>query len=223
MNSLIGDSRVRGLKSGSLSSRLSEVLCTPGAKLLMLEEDIRDVILSHHGEDLHEGKLHLYISAGICDITTRTKGRNYQEITFDNKRMTQIIQNMNDNISQLNSMVKNEGALPIFCTIYPMSLKDYNASLLHDRKTLKLMHQGDYESMQRNLEYAIHKVNEHIVSVNSSNQMHTPFLNKCMQHSRGGGNFTVKFNLLKDGCHPNNLLKQKIISSLTTTIKKNRN
>ena len=82
MNSLIGDSRVRGLRAGKLANLISDIWCIPGAKLSSLENSIRDTVILHHGEDEYDGKLHIYISAGICDLTKRLKSQNYQEVIF---------------------------------------------------------------------------------------------------------------------------------------------
>lgn len=222
MNSLIGDSRVRGLKFGSLSNKLSEVLVAPGAGFSALEENVRDCVLFHHEDDKFDGKLHLYLSAGICNLTSKTKFKSYQEVIFNTDLSESLLSETKEEIMALNSLILNEGCTPIFCTVYPMSLHDWNFSRLHGGKTTHLSHSDTYPLMQSMLENAISSINSHIVELNSLNRVATPFFNRTIQHNRGKGHFNFKYNLLTDGCHPNHHLKTKLVSSLTTAINKNR-
>ena len=222
MNSLIGDSRVRGLKSGKLANLISDVWCLPGAKLSGLEDNIRDCVIFHHGEDEYEGKLNIYIAAGICDLTTGIKSHNYEEVIFDTPNMDSTIARVKRVLTDLNATAINQNAIPIFCTIYPMSLKDWNSKRLKQKKTSSLAHTDEYNSMQKALETSIDTINNFIYELNKNNQRSTPNLNNVLRHNRGKGNHSFKYNMLSDGCHPKEQLKKTIKDSLVQAIKRNR-
>ena len=65
-------------------------------------------------------------------------------------------------------------------------------------------------------------INNFIYSLNKQNNISTPDLNKASKHNRGKGNHSYKYNLLKDGCHPNDLMKIKIKECLVQAMDKNR-
>ena len=222
MNSLIGDSRVRGLRSGKLSNLISDIWCVPGAKLSSLENNIRDTVILHHGEDEYDGKLHIYISAGICDLTKRLKSQNYQEVIFETLKRDSAITRVKGLLNEMNTLTLNQNAVPVFCTVYPMSLRDWNTSRLRHKKTNKLNHENEYPNMQRSLEETIEIINNFIYSLNKQNKISTPDINKTLKHNRGKGNHSYKYNLLKDGCHPNDLMKIKIKECLVQAMDKNR-
>ena len=222
MNSLIGDSRVRGLKSGKLANLIDDQWCLPGAKLTSLDEAIKDVVILHHGEDEYDGKLNIYIAAGICDITTRLKAKKYEEVIFDTSSKDSTVTKVKEVLTSLNQLTIEQNAIPIFCTIYPMNLMVWNTNRLNKGKTFKLLHADDYKIMQRELESAIENINNHIFSLNKSNLKSTPNLHNILRRNRGKGNHSFKYSLLTDGCHPNNQMKNNIRISLAQAISKNR-
>lgn len=224
MNSLIGDSRVRGLKFGPLANCINDLWFKPGARVLDMEDLVRDCVIMHHGEDTYDGKLHIYISAGICNITQRIKNNNYEEIIFNIDNADSVIDNAIRELDYIHKFTIAEGAVPIFTTIYPMSLARWNAVRLSQNKTKILNYADDYESMQVNMEGAVFMVNNHILELNKIVSMTTPNLWNQTKHHRGKKAKTShKYNLLVDGCHPDSQLKLKIGESIAQAIGKNRN
>jgi lysophospholipase L1-like esterase len=220
-SSLIGDSRVKGFKEHALTYKLSDNWSKPGARINQMEDLIRDCIIMHHGEDSYKNSLHIYISAGICDITKRLKGKGYEEVIVNLNEIEstkcKIIRSLND----IQKFTLNEGATPIFTTIYPMSLHDWNNNRLCQRKTTNLQHVELYPKMQTKMEEMIREVNTHIININVNIGVATPLIHKHLVHNRGKGNSSYKFNMLNDGCHPNQTLKIKIANSIAVAIKKN--
>ena len=220
MNALIGDSRVKYLKLEYLNE-LSDNWSIPGAGVSKMEDLIQDCIIMHHGED-YNGKMHIYISAGLCDVTTKLKARNYEEIIFETNRCEELVAQTKTSLQHIHQMALKEDVIPIFTTIYPMSLKDWNITRLHQNKTSFLSYQNDYINMQNHLEASIEELNKFIVQLNVTIGMSTPLIHKHLVHYRSKGNTTYKFNLLIDGCHPSPTLKTNIANSIAQAIKKNR-
>ena len=220
MNALIGDSRVRSLKFEHLNS-LSENWVLPGAKIMGMEELIQDCVIMHHGED-YQGKMHVYISAGICDLTTKLKSKNYEEIIFESDKIDEIILKTMSSFKSIHQLSLREDVTPVFTTIYPMSLKAWNLNRLDQKKTSYLVHQTEYDVMQLHLEETLEELNKFIIQLNVTTGVTTPLVHKHLVHHRGKGNTTYKYNLLCDGCHPNTHLKSKIAHSIAQAIKKNR-
>ena len=220
MNALVGDSRVRSFKLNYLSE-LSDNWSLPGAGVRKMEDLIQDCIIMHHGED-YCGKMHIYISAGLCDLTTRLKTRHYEEIIFETVKCDEIKLQTKASLQHIHQFAIKEDVIPIFTTIYPMSLNDWNMNRLHQNKTSYLNYQDDYISMQNSLQALIEDLNKFIVQLNLSIGMTTPLIHKHLVHYRGKGNTTYKLNLLIDGCHPCPTLMSNIANSISQAIKKNR-
>ena len=223
MNSLIGDSRSRGLKVGCAQQLISDLWCIPGAPLIRLDDEIRNSTILHHGVDYPIGRHHIYISAGICNLTTRLRDRNtnYEEVIFDIAQSNTTIESTKDQIKKLKKIAHYENADAIFCTIYPMSLKDWNNRRLAQNKTSNLKHSQSYKVMQTELNKAVDSINEFIFQINKSGNFSTPHFHKQITHNRKK-NIAYKFNMLTDGCHPNNTLVKKQANSLAIAIEKNR-
>jgi hypothetical protein len=221
MNSLIGDSRIKLFKVAALTNKLSDNWSTPGAGLLAMEDLVRDVIIMHHGEDQLEGKTHIYISAGICDLTYMLKAPGYKETIFKISTIEDTKTKFANSLNSIQTFTINEGAIPIFTTIYPMSIKDWNQTRLSQGKTKYLKYMDDYPAMQLALEETLVDINRMIVETNVKMGMATPLIHKTLIHNRSKGK-TFKYNLLADGCHPSMALKLKIVNSIAVAITKNR-
>ena len=223
MNSLIGDSRTKGLKVGRAQHLINDLWCIPGAPLSRLEDEIRNSVILHHGNDYPVGKHHIYISAGICNVTQRLRDRNinYEEVIFDSSTSQQLIDNTTEQILRLKKIARYENAEAIFCTLYPMSLKYWNNNRLNQNKTSFLRHSDKYKDMQFHLNKAVEEINEKIFQINKSSNFSTPQFHKQLTHNRNKF-ISYKFNSLTDGCHPDNTLKHKLANSLTIAIHKNR-
>ena len=222
MNSLVGDSRTKNFKIDPLVKHLNDNWSKPGAGILAMEKLIRKSVIMHHGEDQFDGKLHIYISAGICDVTTRILDKDYEETIFDVTKSNAIKEKILKALDQIQRFTLSEDAMPIFTTIYPLSLKDWNNTRLRQNKTKTLRHSDKYDEMQQHLESLIEEINKKIVQLNVKIGMATPLIHKFLLHNRGKGKFAAKYNLLVDGCHPSPTLKQKIANSIKISISKNR-
>ena len=222
MNAFIGDSRTRAFKSKFLGSLLSDNWFIPGGSLLAMEELIRDVIIMHHGEDEFGGKVHIYISAGLCDLTKKLKEPNYEEVIFDFVHEMDIRSSFLNSLETIRLFTLKEGAIPVFTTIYPMSLADWNQHRLLKNKTSHLSYSNEYPLMQSKLEESVRYVNEEIIASNVKTGVATPLIHKHLIHNRGQGKFAFKYNFLSDGCHPTQVLQQKVAVSLRQAITKNR-
>lgn len=223
MNALIGDSRVRDFKVHPLSNLIDDNWSLPGAGVLEMENLIRDSIINHHGEDNYFNlKMHVYISAGICDLTVKQKAVRYQETLFDLDSIDTTRLTFTNSLNYIQNYTIRENAIPIFTTIYPLSLKDWNLSRLRANKTTYLVHEDNYALMQSKLEELLMEINQYIVHLNGNLGMATPLIHKQMIHNRAKGNSTFKFNLLADGCHPNPVLKHNIVKCFAQAISKNR-
>ena len=220
MNALIGDSRVRDFKSSYLGALLSDNWCLPGVGMAAMEDLIRDLIIMHHGEDDYGEKMHVYISVGICNITSRLKGINYEEVIFDLANANAISSNFLTLVDHIKSFALKEGVIPVFTTIYPIALGDWNERRLQQKKTSYLSHQQDYPAMQSKMEETIQTINKMLISTNVKTGVATPLIHKHLIHNRR--NSTFKYNLLFDGCHPSATFKIKISNTLAQAIKKNR-
>ena len=140
--------------------------------------------------------------AGLCDITYRNtyvefvdygrrKKHMYEEVSFtgDNKHAVLRITNPIDNMEK---ELKLLGAKPCFMTIPPCSIETWNLHRLTTGRTTHLSHHKHYEDMQPNLISVINEINKFIVSINSSNEMSTPFIaNTIIQSSGPLKNYTT--------------------------------
>jgi hypothetical protein len=222
MNSLIGDSRARGLKTGPLEFKLHDNWFRPGAKISHMHELARDCVIMHHGSDESDGKLHIYLLVGICDITSRCKEHRYEETIFDTNNAESIVSNAIDNLNMIHKYVLSENAIPIICTIYPLSLISWNSTRRSQNKTSNLQYLDQYVNMQPKLESTIEAINNHIFTLNKSLNMSTPDLAKQLKHNRSKGHSTYRYNLLIDGLHPAPNFQNLIIKSIAQAIDKNR-
>ena len=75
-----------------------------------------------------------------------------------------------------------------------------------------------YEYMQASLQSIIDDINTYIIQTNVNNDMHTPQLHQQVKHAKGKGKFVFKYNLLQDGVHPHDTIKQKWAHSLLQAI-----
>ena len=89
----------------------------------------------YHGEHTYDGKLHIYISAGICNLTKRIKGQNYGETIFDLNNHHHTLANTIEELNYIQRYTLRENAIPIFCTINPLSLRSWNHIRLSQHKT----------------------------------------------------------------------------------------
>lgn len=157
-----------------------------------------------------------FFMGGIPDITQKLHDYHYEEVVYPNhpdETATQI----DYTLSRLSVTVKEYGWSPVFCTILPMSITDWNHTRLYQRKTTHLSHFNYYGDMQYLLNKAITICNSTISAINNSNHVHTPYVHNTIvncDHKK----YTYRFNKLEDGVHPDNNTKQQIAQILYDSI-----
>ena len=89
--------------------------------------------------------IHVYFLAGLPNITSfdHSKDWKYQEVVFGETAQEACNRVVTD-IEEAESTVLGLGAIPCFCTVAPMSLRAWNTTRLHQRKTTHLKHSQHY-------------------------------------------------------------------------------
>ena len=130
--------------------------------------------------------IHVYFLAGLPKITSfdHSKDWKYQEVVFWETAQEACNRVVAD-IEEAESTVLGLGAIPCFCTVPPMSLRAWNTTRLHQRKTTHLKHSQHYlgpssehpdytQNMQVELENATTLINQKIYKINENNEIYTP-------------------------------------------------
>ena len=168
---------------------------------------------------------HVYIMAGIPDITEKLHGpHNYTECIYNNTPQS-TIQNIKIDMQEIANTIISRGAKPIFGTIAPINILKYNTFLKEKRKTSMLKHTHQYDDMQQKVDHIITELNEHIKTTNSTNDLATPFFHMDItkRHSKGGRGYrTIHWDNLYDGLHATQHTKQKWANTLKSAIDRNR-
>ena len=226
MNILIAASRGGGLASMIRGFNVTEDV-NPGASL---RELTGRAIARIPPPGCATNKTHVYILAGIPDITDKHTSQNryyrYTECTYtENSNAT--IARLKKEIQTCKNQIIAAGAIPIFCTITHVSIAEYNKHLLNEGKTTILYHQDHYTEMQIQLEVTINEINHYIDTVNHSQNMSTPMCHSAIRHRRGkkGGRKYMKniYRKLKDGVHGTKETRKLWAAAIEGAIRNNRN
>ena len=146
----------------------------------------------------------------------------YQEVLFTDTK-EQAVHRLSATLQSVESQIKNAGATPIFCTICPGSLHDWNHKRYQDRVTSHLLHTEEYPAMQQELNQAIVEINNKIRSINSANGIFTPRIADTIVKNPGKNKAPrFHFSRLKDGVHPPMALKKKWAGLILEAIEQNR-
>ena len=185
----------------------------PGAKLAHLRQCANQVLLTAGKQGKAPG--HVYYLAGIPDLTTKIRDGDYQEVVFMGTP-TETVPILENELLKTASMTKKLGWVPVFCTVTPMSLKDWNSP----ERTPYLVHHNQYADMQVLLENTICSANHIIRAINKSNNVYTPNLHNQIvriNHSK------VKhmYNRLTDGCHPSEKVAREWVKILQRAMSEN--
>ena len=209
------------------NSRKLIVYAASGLKL----EQIRDWIqayLKYHIPAHELPKCHVYLLAGICDVTYRDfdrcyrRGVKYDEVIF-NESPEQAFSRVSTIITELSDKIAQVGAVPCFSTIVPCSLDTWNTMRLEDHKTAFLLHHPHYASMQANMIKAIDQINRFIVGLNSIHHMNTPLLASTIKTNKGKNRTPrVHYSRLVDGVHPSYDLSDLWADKIVKTMRDNR-
>ena len=186
-----------------------------------MTELVDDLTILHHDDMPKYARNHFYISCGICDLTSRLKGPKYEEVVFhtlNDKQRT----NLHESKQNVAKHTINQYGLPVCCTIYPLSLCEWNATLLSTNRTTVLNIVEKYDSMQTQLQMEVEVLNKLLIDLNMSNRVVTPMLHQNLIHNRVNSQSKVRYNTLTDGCHPSVALLNKCKKSVNQAIIKNR-
>ena len=218
MNVIIGDSRVAGLKYlHPLKLIFEDIWSKPGCSITQCTSLVEDNLIFHH-PPLTNLKTHFYIFAGICDLTTMLRAKNYQEVVFYGHPTT--VEDCMSVIDATSDEIVKLGAVPIFCTIPPLHLLTWNTLRLEQGKTSVLKHKEKYPEMQSSLESAVQVVNSLIVQKNAERHLATPTLHTCMARSKNKKIYHL-YKMLPDGCHPGEEMTHKMVSSFQRAVSLN--
>lgn len=220
MNVLIGDSRVLNVKRSRAKSKCKKVedfWGRAGGGFNTCRSLVEDHIIYHHPPLTNE-RTHYYIFTGICDITKKLSGRNYQEVIYVNDGS--LMDNIKNKITTLEKFIFDQGAVPIFCTIPSMQIQVWNEHRLASNKTSSLVYQESYYQMQIDLELTIDHINDFLTKCNLNNGVATPLTHTALFRQKHGKRF-ILHKCLHDGCHPDDYTIGKIITSLNRAILQN--
>ena len=229
MNILVASSRGVGMKErigkGVPGASLSSSHVMPGGTL----NQITDKAIEAIPDTIHTSALpHIYIIAGVPDITHKLKGRQsgryYTESVYTGDP-DNTIQNIKSRIDTCAAAIIRKGAKPIFSTISPINLDKYNNNLLQSGKTCTLKHTYEYPNMQKHIDHIIAQINTHIRLTNRQTGVSTPFTHTAVlkRHGKGRkGYYKPDWGALYDGIHGTDDTKDKWAHTLTTCIQINR-
>ena len=217
MNYLVANSRGTGLRDLIPKSQFQKVLYRPGAKF----RNLCDLAISIHNQSNSPDNTHVYILAGITDITDKIKSGNYQEVVFKDQIEIAISKVMNT-IRTTKTRLEKHKIKVIFCTVSTMNIDKWNTTRLNQKKTSHLNYTSQYQNMQSNLNKALDAINSQIVEINRESNFHTPLVHKAVKHPKGKGKFIFKYNWLVDGVHGNSKAQAQWANSVVTAAVKNR-
>lgn len=170
----------------------------------------------------------VYITAGLTDLTEKVTygwgSKRYQEVVFYEditKAADRVIAEYQKSSYKL---FYENGILPIYSTVTPMSFWDWNYLRLCQGKTSALYHIEDYWVMQEDLEECIIDINNRIRELNSNifPDMLTPRIADYVFQKKGADQpHRFRHNRLVDGVHPDSEVVDKWVKEMVNTIDKN--
>ena len=198
----------------------------PGASLNSLITKA-EFYVQHHTDPTNT---HLYFLAGLCDLTTKLKapilpvpsrfrqGAPYEEVIFTSDGK---VQGLKKTIDHAVKRLLPLGCKPVFSTVAPCSILDWNLLRFEQGKTSYLQHREYYDVMQEELNAAVVDINRYIFHVNRTWDMATPDIAAAMSHCKKGHR-RFHLNRLLDGVHPDDLLKKAWAAKIQNSINQNR-
>ena len=225
MNTIVGASRTFGLANIDplKDNHTVEVWSTPGGKYTDMIDLIQNHTILHHGGPIEEDQTHIYVAAGVCDITTKLSNpkKHYCEVVFKTEASTSI-DNTKSRILDLQRHIIKLGHTPIFCTIVPTHLETLNFHYLNKNKTSYLSHSSKYQEMQDEAMTVFNSINTFIPDINSKLGMTTPFLHRSVMHNTKKSKHYFQYKKLPHRCHASPELKMKWAIELDHAIQINR-
>ena len=205
MHFIVATSRGKGLQT--LHDTPNVVLKTvPGGTYQGVTEAALE-LLSTWRIDLHLGPHFVYVVAGLPDLTTKLKRRNfggkrrYEEVVFLGDSMD-VAEMTKRKIDRASADITNAGGgCPSFATIASSSIKAWNRARLDQQKTTHLEHFKHYDDMQISLHQAAIYTNRYIHQINNLNGVRTPRLGETVLKSRRGTYRPRYGRMGSDGVH----------------------
>lgn len=196
-----------------------KIFSTPSLKIENIKAKLRSKFLKNLTTE-QLASCHVYIIAGICDVTYRdvdkdyAKNTKYEEVIF-NESPEEAFHRVTPFIQALANEIADMGATPCFATVVPCSLHDWNHLRLDQGKTAFLQHHEQYSSMQANMIRAIQRINHMITGVNNAFFMFTPLLAGTIMTNISGNRPTrVHYSRLDDGVHPRPWLRNQWVEKI---------
>jgi hypothetical protein len=190
-----------------------------GASINRLANEAESMLID---SNLRNPNTHFYVIAGIPDLTQKISDKNnqYEEVIFREQpeiaaqRVIRLYHRLIDRITTLNASV-------IICPIIPSSIKKWNFTRLHQKKTLYLEFPNYYSTWQTNLQMSITLANKQITEINRLNNLCTPFITRpVIKAIAADTKYKFSYFHLPDGVHLDYQLSQKVIKKLEPALEK---
>ena len=229
MNIIIATSRGKAVQPLFLDQAYRNNIPTkfysfPGATFSTLTSHTLDILKY---EQTANSNTHIYILGGLPDVTIVLKNKPheklYQEVIMQGNTQ-QNINRISGRLSNMTKTIRATGATLTICTIVPSSISAWNYKRLTQRRTLSLKHFGKYPDMQNTQQEVIIHINQEITSINSRNNLPTPFLHRTIAMSLKTNNaprYKFTFDHFVDGVHPTDELASLWADKLFTIVKHN--
>ena len=231
MDILVGPSRGKCIEAQIRAIHeehgIDELLCIsrPGGKTSNLTDiAIREIRKSKYPRN----NIVVYFFAGLPDITKLEKCGRYSEAVF-HEETEEAVERFERLLHKTADRLHEHGVKICFCPIVPTNISKYNHHRLHTKKTNHLKHTQQYDKWQEKLHQTTVMINRIIVSLNKSNHIATPFVNRPVnmslkkRPSSEAPRYKFSYNNMPDGCHPNKRLAVIWSVTLHEIIEKNRN
>ena len=217
VNALMSSSR-----GGGIAEKMGEgIHIIPFVKKSATYLDIQDIARKNlPGLVRDSGRPHVYVLAGVPNITRLVIDTNYRECIYTGTPRNTINTMIND-IQSLTDTIYELGGQAIFCTITPMNITIYN----HSMKTSTRHYTHQYETMQSQIDQIIIDINVHIQAHNKRRGFSTPMCHFAVVRRHGKGRrayYKYHWEGLEDGLHANKDTREKWAKSITIAIQKNR-
>ena len=197
-------------------------------------EQLTQTIITEHYSRGCPPNSHGYIFGGYCDISEKKRIpqyrlRNsivfYEEVVFDHSVSDAFALLVNE-ITNSARRLREEGIRPCFATIPPASLERWNSHRLGLGRTALLLHEGQYQDMQRRLNTVLSNVNSFITKLNHWNDMYTPYVAGTVLRTKAKKsdqtNYILQHHKLYDGVHADDRLIEEWALKFERAIRKNR-
>ena len=164
----------------------------------------------------------VYIIGGMPDTTTKLRGFKYEECV-DLRPSQETIHNLFMSIGQSAHDILENGGIPCFSTVIPMSFHSWNNHRLQQNVTSYLKYEHLCPEMQAKHEGNIIEINKLILERNQEIGVKTPQLATHLLQKRGAGKpYRFRANRLPDGCHADEETIQCWIRDINASITSNR-